>query len=170
MKDEQYPIGLFECPYNILEADLHYWIDDIRSLPNRLKALTKNLDKKELGYTYREGSWTIQQLVHHIADSHMNGYIRMKLALTEEIPTVKTYEESKWMELYDSELPINISLSLLEGLHAKWACLLEHLTPVQLQRQYKYPNGDVMRIEQSIALYAWHGNHHLAHIQHALNR
>ncbi|WP_338750399.1 YfiT family bacillithiol transferase [Bacillus sp. FJAT-52991] len=169
MKDERYPIGRFEYPQNILQEDIQYWINDITSLPSRLKSLTQDLSKEELAYTYRTGSWTILQLVHHIVDSHMNGYIRMKMALTEETPIIKTYEESKWAELNDYELPIKVSLTLLESLHAKWGYLLENLTTIQLKKQYMYPDENVMKIEQSIALYAWHGNHHLAHIQQALN-
>ncbi|WP_369973804.1 YfiT family bacillithiol transferase [Rummeliibacillus sp. POC4] len=110
----------------------------------------------------------MRQLIHHIADSHLNGYIRIKLALTEVNPLVKTYEENEWAKLIDYDLPIKVSLQLLDTLHERWVNLLKNLTIDQLKRTYQYPDGSIMRIEQSIALYAWHGNHHLAHIQQAL--
>lgn len=133
----------------------------------RLSVIT--LDELELTKTYREDSWNVRQLIHHIFDSHLNGYMRMKLALTEENPLVKTYEESEWAKLIDYDLNIKVSLQLLDNLHERWTYLLKNLTATQLQRIYQYPDGSIMRIEQSIALYAWHGNHHLAHIQQALN-
>ena len=167
--DKRYPIGQFDCPNLIQKQDIEKWIKEIATLPSRLNTLTESLDKFELTKTYREGSWNVRQLIHHIADSHLNGYIRMKLALTEANPFVKTYEESEWAKLKDYDLPIKVSLQLLESLHEHWIILLKNLTIDQLQRTYQYPDGSKMRIEQSIALYAWHGNHHLAHIQQALN-
>jgi len=166
--ENRYPIGQFDCPYEVKDKDIIIWIKEMSNLPSQLNKLTVSLDKSELEKTYRENSWNIRQLIHHIADSHLNGYMRMKLALTEENPMVKTYEESEWTKLTDYELPIKVSLQLLESLHERWTYLLENLTATQLKRTYQYPNGSKMRIEQSIALYAWHGNHHLAHIKQAL--
>ncbi|MED4124806.1 putative metal-dependent hydrolase [Halalkalibacterium halodurans] len=168
--DNRYPIGQFNCPSEVQEKDIQVWIKEITTLPSRLNALTVSLDELELTKTYRENGWNVRQLIHHISDSHLNGYMRMKLALTEDNPVVKTYEESEWAKLIDYELPIRVSLQLLESLHERWTCLLKNLTATQLQRTYQYPDGNKMRIEQSIALYAWHGNHHLAHIQQALRR
>jgi hypothetical protein len=167
--DKRYPIGQFDCPNEIQEKDIQMWIKEIATLPSRLNRLTLSLDELELTQTYREDSWNVRQLIHHIVDSHLNGYMRMKLALTEENPLVKTYEESEWAKLIDYDFPIIVSLRLLESLHERWTNLLKNLTAFQLQRTYQYPDGSKMRIEQSVALYAWHGKHHLAHIQQALN-
>ncbi|MDM5291763.1 putative metal-dependent hydrolase [Peribacillus simplex] len=168
--DNRYPIGQFDCPNEVQEKDIQMWIKEMTTLPSRLNELIVSLDESKLTKTYRENSWNVRQLIHHIIDSHLNGYMRMKLALTEENPVVKTYEESEWAKLIDYELPIKVSLQLLESLHERWTYLLKNLTDTQLQRTYQYPDGSKMRIEQSIALYAWHGNHHLAHIQQALNK
>ncbi|GAA0411703.1 YfiT family bacillithiol transferase [Paenibacillus motobuensis] len=167
--DKRYPIGQFSCPIEVQEKDIQLWVKEMTTLPNRLNMLVLSLDELELTKTYREGSWNVRQLIHHIVDSHINGYMRMKLALTEVNPLVKTYEESEWAKLIDYDLPIKVSLQLLESLHERWTNLLKNLTATQLQRTYQYPNGSKMRIEQSIALYAWHGNHHLAHIEQALD-
>ncbi|PZM66125.1 putative metal-dependent hydrolase [Paenibacillus dendritiformis] len=165
----RYPIGQFVCPNEVQEKDIQMWVKEMTTLPSRLNMLTVTLDELELTKTYREDSWNVRQLIHHIFDSHLNGYMRMKLALTEENPLVKTYEESEWAKLIDYDLNIKVSLQLLDNLHERWTYLLKNLTATQLQRIYQYPDGSIMRIEQSIALYAWHGNHHLAHIQQALN-
>ena len=167
--DYRYPIGQFTSPNEIQEKDIQIWIREISTLPSRLRTLTESLDELKLTKQYRENSWNVRQLIHHIADSHLNGYMRMKLALTEENPVVKTYEESEWAKLTDYELPVQASLQLLESLHERWTYLLGNLTKKQLQRTYQYPDGSKMRIEQSIALYAWHGNHHFTHIQLALS-
>lgn len=167
--DNRYPIGQFDCPNEVKEKDIQMWIKEISTLPSRLNVLAASLDELKLTKTYREDSWNVRQLIHHIVDSHLNGYMRMKLALTEENPVVKTYEESEWAKLTDYEMPVKVSLQLLESLHERWTYLLENLTATQLQRTYQYPDGVKMRIEQSIALYAWHGNHHFVHIQQALN-
>ncbi|MDA1478017.1 YfiT family bacillithiol transferase [Bacillus changyiensis] len=166
--NKKYPIGQFDCPQEVQETDIQMWVKEIRTLPHRLKRLTESLSEAELSKMYRENSWNVFQLIHHIVDSHLNGYMRMKLALTEENPIVKTYEESEWAKLKDYESPIKNSLQLLENLHKRWAYLIENLTTTQLQRTYQYPDGEKMRLDQSIALYAWHGNHHLAHIEQAL--
>lgn len=167
--DNRYPIGQFTCPSEVQEKDIQMWIKEMTTLPSRLNALTASLDELGLTKKYRDNSWNVRQLIHHFFDSHLNGYMRMKLALTEDNPVVKTYEESEWVKLIDYELPIRVSLQLLESLHERWTYLLKNLTATQLQRSYQYPDGSKMRIDQSIALYAWHGNHHLAHIQQALN-
>ena len=167
---EKYPIGEFDCPTAVTQKEVHTWIQDIKTLPSRVRALTQSLNDEQLAYTYREGGWTVRQLVHHLADSHINGYVRFKLALTEDTPTIKSYQEAKWAQLIDSELPIHVSLTMLEALHERWTYLLEHLSEAQLKRTYAFPDQRKMRVEQSIALYAWHGNHHLAHIQKALER
>ena len=122
--DNRYPIGQFDCPNELQEKDLQLWIKEISTLPSRLSALTVPLDELKLTKTYRENSWNVRQLIHHIVDSHLNGYMRMKLALTEENPVVKTYEESEWAKLTDYDQPVKVSLQLLESLHERWTYLL----------------------------------------------
>lgn len=166
--DRRFPIGQFVCPDEIKEQEVDVWIEEMRSLPSKVRELTHSLDESALTQTYREGSWNVRQLVHHIVDSHLNGYIRMKAALTEDNPAVKSYEESDWALMGDYDMPIEVSLQLLEALHERWTYLLRTLTNTQLKRTYQSPDGSALRLEQSIGLYAWHGNHHLAHIRLAL--
>ncbi|CAM3593495.1 YfiT family bacillithiol transferase [Marinicrinis lubricantis] len=166
--DPRFPIGQFSCPTEVKREDVEQWIKEISLLPHRLRELLDGQDEVSLKKTYRENSWTVRQLVHHIADSHLNGYVRMKLALTEESPVVKTYEEKEWAKLADYELPVGISIQQIDLLHERWTFLLNRLSEKERHRVYMLPDGSEMRIEQSIALYAWHGKHHLAHIQLAL--
>ena len=168
MRDERYPIGKFQCPEEILEKHVTGWIEDIRLLPRQLEEVLSGISEQSLGKTYRENSWTVSQLVHHIADSHMNSYIRFKLALTEDEPTIKPYNEVEWAKLLDSEKPIVASLKIIEGLHEGWVYLLKGLTSEQLQRAFKHPDTGLVSLERAVGLYAWHGKHHLAHIQNAL--
>ncbi|MGE8203682.1 YfiT family bacillithiol transferase [Heyndrickxia sp. NPDC080065] len=166
--NERFPIGEFECAEHITTEDIKAWINEIRLLPMRLKEVVNSLNDEALECTYREGSWTIRQIVHHIADSHMNAYIRFKLALTEENPTIKPYAEDKWAELPDSKLPISVSLKIIEALHERWVYLLENLTAEQLKRAFIHPDSGIVTVEKNIGIYAWHGNHHLAHIKNAV--
>ncbi|WP_107838524.1 YfiT family bacillithiol transferase [Metasolibacillus meyeri] len=168
MQDKRYPIGEFQCPQSISTQQITDWIEQIEALPQQLNKLTAQLTDAELTYRYRENGWTVRQLIHHIADSHMNSYIRFKLALTENEPTIKPYAEDKWAELPDSALPIDISLTCLEALHRRWTVLLESLSNRQLKRSFHHPDTGTMPLEQCIGLYAWHGAHHLAHIKQAL--
>ena len=168
MTDERYPIGQFECDDVISKEQVAEWIEEIRVLPEQLKEVIKDLSDEELNRSYRENGWTVRQLVHHIADSHMNSYIRIKLALTEETPTIKPYEETEWAELPDYSLPISESLQLIESLYVRWVYLLQSLTEEQLKRAFLHPDSGITTVEKSIGIYAWHGKHHLAHIQNAL--
>ncbi len=170
MKKERYPIGEFQCPKVISNEQIQQWIAEIKTLPQRVKEAVECLDDETLAYTYRENGWTIRQLVHHLADSHMNAYIRFKLALTEHHPTIKPYAEDKWAELIDSTLPIDVSLALLEALHERWSYLLASLTDEQLQRTFDHPDSGSTSLAKNIGIYAWHGNHHVAHIHQALKR
>lgn len=131
--NERFPIGEFVCTEHISTEEIKSWENEIRTLPIRLKDVVNHLTDEALENTYREGSWTIRQIVHHIADSHMNAYIRFKLALTEETPTIKPYSEDKWAELPDSKLPIATSLKIIESLHERWIYLIENLTDEQLK-------------------------------------
>lgn len=168
--NERYPIGEFSCNEVISSEEIQQWIQDIKTLPARLIEALTELEVEMLKKTYRKGGWTIQQLVHHIADSHLNSYIRFKLALTEKNPTIKPYAEDHWAELADSNLPIEVSLTLIKGLHERWVYLLENLTDEQLKSTFIHPQSGVITLEKNIGIYAWHGNHHLAHIKNAIQK
>lgn len=164
--NERYPIGQFEKPAVIDHTVLSGWIQVITQYPDRLKAEVQKLTEEQLDTPYRTGGWTIRQVVNHTADSHMNAFIRIKLALTENLPVIKPYEEALWAELPDSKnYPIHASLSILEGLHNRWQVLLTALTDAQLKRCFVHPeHGKQISIEEAIGMYSWHCKHHLAHI------
>lgn len=166
--DTKYPIGMFACPEKIEDDDIFAWIAEIRALPQQLKEAVRDIDDALLEKTYRENGWTIREIVHHLADSHMNAYIRIRLALTEQTPVIKPYDQDQWAKLPDSRLPIAVSLQLLEGLHERWTYLLEHLTAEQRKLLFYHPESGLIAVEKSIGMYAWHGKHHLAHIRQAL--
>jgi hypothetical protein len=165
MTDPRYPIGKYE-PQPYSEAHKLKWLNSLRQLPIELEYAIENLDATHLNSPYREGGWTIQQLVHHIADSHMNAYIRFKLALTEENLTIKTYEEERWAELADiKEVPVNISVTLLHALHTRLYAAIKDLTQDQWNRTFHYPGKPApVSIWFLLGLYSWHGRHHVAHI------
>lgn len=162
----RYPIGKFSKPSIITPDILEKIISDIDTFPSRLKNETMHLSDEQLDTPYRPDGWTIRQVVHHCADSHMNAYIRLKLALTEVRPTIKTYEENLWAQLNDSfKMPVSVSLHILEGLHARWVFLLKSLSDTDIKRTFYHPvQGRDVVLEDNIALYAWHCNHHLVHI------
>ncbi len=162
----RYPIGRFHAPATIDNTLISKLVTEIESFPKRLKAEVANLSEAQLDTPYRPNGWTIRQVVHHCADSHMNSFIRFKLALTEVKPTIKPYYEERWAELADSKtLAIEPSLVLLEGLHQRWATLLKSLKSDDLARTFVHPeHGKEFRLDVTISNYAWHGNHHLAHI------
>ncbi len=167
----RYPIGKYIAPDAFTIDAIAGWIEDIAALPKLIKTEVEGLTADELQQTYRPDGWTIQQLVHHCADSHMNALIRIKLALTEDNPTIKPYMETLWAKLPDTlELPINASLLILEGVHARMATLLKSSTAEQLQRTFVHPEHNrTQSIAFTIGSYAWHGKHHLAHIKLAKN-
>ena len=167
----RYPIGKYTAPDTFAADTIAGWIADIAALPKLIKTEVEGLTADQLQQTYRPDGWTIQQLVHHCADSHMNALIRIKLALTEDNPTIKPYMETRWAELPDTlELPINASLLILEGVHARMAILLKSLTAEQLQRTFVHPEHNrTQSIAFTIGSYTWHGKHHLAHIKLAKN-
>lgn len=164
--DLRYPIGKFAQSGNITEEQRAAWILDIEELPALFRKAVEGLSEEQLRTPYRDGGWTIRQVVHHVADSHMNSYIRYKLALTEENPTIKPYEEGLWAELSDTdEEPVETSLQLLDSLHRRWAKLLRSMTEEQFGRTFYHPGSkESVRLDRNLGLYSWHGKHHLAHI------
>jgi hypothetical protein len=165
MSDLRYPIGRYEPkPYS--EEQKIEWLNNIRQLPTELEYAIQNLDAAQLQSPYREGGWTIHQLVHHVADSHMNAYIRFKLALTEDEVTVKSYEEQLWAELADVRaLPVNISITLLHALHTRLYAAIKDLRVDQWNRTFNYPGKPApVTIWFLLGMYSWHGKHHTAHI------
>ncbi|MFD1638720.1 YfiT family bacillithiol transferase [Evansella tamaricis] len=162
--DERYPIGKFNYDGEISTDVLQDWINKIEELPERLRKAIEHLKDEQLDTPYRKDGWTIRQVVHHLADSHMNAFIRLKLALTEESPVIKPYDETEWAELTDSALSVESSLLILTGLHHRWANLLQSLSPTDLEKLFVHPELGEVPIKQNIGMYAWHSNHHLAHI------
>ena len=165
-EDLRYPIGLFRYDGEADQRQREEWIEEIAATPGNLRAAVQGLSPRQLDTPYREQGWTVRQVVHHLPDSHINAYTRMKLALTEQTPVIKPYQEARWAELPDGrEGPIELSLNLLESLHHRWVLLLRRLSPADLHRQYVHPEqGRPVQLEEVLALYAWHGRHHVAHI------
>ncbi len=166
MTDLRYPIGHFEPPKEITGEQVATWIDEIESLPGRLRDAVAPLTAEQLDTRYRSGGWTVRQVVHHLADSHLNSVIRFKWALTEERPRIKTYREELWAELPDTrDAPVEVSLDLLDALHARWCVLLRSLGDEELEREFVHPDSGPVKLATNIGIYAWHGRHHLAHIE-----
>ncbi|RZN79705.1 MAG: putative metal-dependent hydrolase [Winogradskyella sp.] len=165
----RYPIGEFQAPEIISKDQKEKWITDIENFPNSVEGITKSLSNSELNYRYRPDGWTIKQVVHHCADSHINSIIRFKLSLTEDTPTIRPYFENRWAELTDYEHDIDTALSILKGIHAKLGILLKNLSDNELKLKFIHPeHGKSFTLEETIGTYAWHSNHHLAHIKQAL--
>ena len=163
--DVRYPIGKFSWSGSNTPDERSRFIDDIAATPQRMRSAVGGLSAAQLDTPYRDGGWTVRQVVHHVPDSHMNSYIRFKFALTEHEPTIKAYDEAKWAELIDARTaPIEPSLNLLEGLHHRWVMLLTSLSDEDVKKQFTHPEMGLVSIDQYIALYAWHGKHHVAHI------
>jgi len=172
MEKLKYPIGRFECPREIAPAQIKEWINVLETLPQRLETLVKNLTAQQLETPYRPDGWTVRQVVHHIADSHHNSYTRFKWALTEDKPLIKVYQEKEWSSLFDARTaPIQLSLNYLRALHAKLVYLLNGLSEDDLAKYYVHPEGNVIvTVAENIGKYAWHSNHHFAHIENLLIR
>jgi hypothetical protein len=163
--DVRYPIGKFSWAGTQTVEERNRRIDEIAATPARMRKAVAGLNTTQLDTPYRDGGWTVRQVAHHLPDSHMNSYIRFKFALTEHEPTIKPYDEARWAELIDGRTaPIEPSLSLLEGLHQRWTLLLTSLSEEDVKRRFHHPELGVVTIDQYIALYAWHGAHHVAHI------
>jgi len=164
----RYPIGRFVAPEKISAADRAKYIEEIAAAPAALRAAVKGLNETQLDKPYRPGGWTIRQVVHHVPDSHLNAYSRMKLALTEDEPTITPYMEARWAELPDSRLvPVETSLRLLEAVQERWLAIMRSMTDAQWHRAYMHPEMGHYPLDRQAALYAWHGKHHVAHITRA---
>jgi uncharacterized damage-inducible protein DinB len=160
-----YPIGKFEKPAFFTVENRESFIQTLEQLPQMLQDAVESLDDEQLDTPYREGGWTVRQVVHHLADSHLNSYTRFRLALTEENPTIRPYNEQKWAELDDAKhAPIFSSLGLLDGLHQRWTILLRSFSPADWKRTFFHPESGKMTLDMATALYAWHSSHHVAHI------
>jgi len=166
----RYPVGKFERPTApIGRAGRETHLKTIEDTPSRLRSLVGGLSDAQLERTYRPGGWTIRQVVHHVPDSHMNAYIRMKLAATEDCPTIRTYEEQLWAELPEAKSgPVKMSLDLLDALHSRWVLFLRSLTDEQFNRPFNHKDWGRVTIEESMTLYSWHCRHHTAHVELAL--
>jgi hypothetical protein len=163
-QDLRYPIGRFIAPSSFEPAIRAEHITELRLLPGKLQSAVSGLSHTQLDTPYREGGWTVRQLVHHIADSHANAYIRTKLAVTEDWPIIKPYDEAAWALLPDSRLPIDGSIAMISAIHERWVALLESLSEADYQRGYNHPENGRQDLATVLAIYAWHSRHHTAHI------
>jgi Mycothiol maleylpyruvate isomerase N-terminal domain. len=165
MTDPRYPIGKFQGLSQLDDIKRSELIQHIAETPSKLKAAVQGLTDKQLDTPYREGGWTVRQVVHHLPDSHMNSYVRFRLALTESEPTIKPYKEQLWAELFDARTaPVDLSLRLLDSLHERWVMLLRSLKPFDFSRTFRHPESGVKNLDWLLQLYSWHGRHHVAHI------
>lgn len=164
--DPRYPIGKHDRPETHDELSRSAWLHDIEDFPTLVRAAIAGLNDEQLDAPYRDGGWTLRQTVHHCADSHLNAYCRFKLALTEDHPTIKPYDEALWAELPEARaLPLHPSLQIIDGLHARWSAMMIAMTPAQFERTFFHPErGTTSTLWQTLALYAWHCRHHVAHI------
>lgn len=163
--DVRYPVGKFKFPETVTPEDRRRFVDQIAEAPAHLKAAIAGLSDQQLDTPYRPGGWTVRQVVHHVPDSHLNSYVRFRLALTEEEPAIKAYHEDRWAELSDARTaPVEVSLALLDSLHRRWVTLLRALTEENWKRTFRHPELGLLTLEKNSALYAWHGRHHVAHI------
>lgn len=167
----RYPVGRFKRPSSVDAATRAAFIDTIANAPAEFRRLVAPLSAAQLDTPYRPGGWTVRQLIHHVPDSHMNGYVRCKLAVTEDEPAIKTYEEARWAELPEARTaPIALSLALLEALHARWAAFLRALPEGEFRKTFKHPDWGDVTLDATLALYAWHCGHHAAHIRNLVQR
>ncbi|MGI8848702.1 MAG: YfiT family bacillithiol transferase [Pyrinomonadaceae bacterium] len=163
-EDLRYPIGNFDKSIEITPENRQQLIETIEELPEKRKSATNDLSDEQLDTPYRPSGWTVRQTVHHVADSHLNSFMRFKLALTEELPTIRPYFEDRWAELADSRMPIDVSIKIIEGIHARWTNLLQSMSEEDFNKQLNHPDSGVWTLEKMLALYGWHSRHHTAHI------
>ena len=163
-EDLRYPIGNFDKSIEITPENRQQLIETIEELPEKIKSATNDLSDEQLDTPYRPSGWTVRQTVHHVADSHLNSFIRFKLALTEDVPLIRPYFEDRWAELADSRMPIDVSIKIIEGIHARWTNLLRSMSDEDFNKQLNHPDSGVWTLEKMLALYGWHSRHHTAHI------
>jgi hypothetical protein len=169
--DLRYPIGKFAFPDQVTTQERDKFVEQIAEAPAQMKAAVAGLSDEQLDTPYRPGGWTVRQVVHHVPDSHLNSYIRFRWALTEDAPAIKAYHEDRWAELSDARTaPVETSLVLLESLHGRWINLLGSLTDDEWKRTFRHPELGPVSLEKNAALYAWHGQHHVAHIRNLRDR
>src|SRR5512147_588351 len=165
MTDLRYPVGPFQPEPQLNDVSRQTLIRQIAEAPAKMREAIKGLTEEQLDTPYRPGGWTVRQVVHHLPDSHLNAYLRFRLALTEDQPPIKPYDEARWAELADARSgPVDVSLHLLTALHARWVALLESLSAGQWARAYRHPDMGAVSLDKALALYAWHGRHHVAHV------
>ncbi|HEY7699866.1 MAG TPA: putative metal-dependent hydrolase [Vicinamibacteria bacterium] len=166
MTDLRYPIGEFRFPETVSDSERARYIEQIAETPERLRAAVAGLGREQLSTPYRPRGWTVRQVVHHLPDSHLNSYVRCKLAVTEDEPKIRGYDEAAWAELEDARnAPVETSIALLSSLHERWVTFLRSLGPGECARAFHHSALGRVRVDQNIALYAWHGCHHVAHIE-----
>ena len=165
MTNLQYPIGKFQPAEKVSDQDRRAFIQQIEDAPASLWSAVTGLSEQQLDTAYREGGWTVRQVVHHLADSHMNAFIRFKLAMTEDQPTVKTYQQERWAELSDAKTaPVVVSLNLFDSVHKRFVALLRSMSAADFSRTMNHPEQGIVTLNRYLSLYAWHGRHHVAHI------
>lgn len=162
--DLRYPIGAWVRPTVISALERTAWINAIAALPAELRAATAGLTDAQLDTPYRPGGWTVRQVVHHLPDSHLNAYVRFKLALTEPDPTIRPYDEGGWAKLPDSALPVDVSLRIVDAVHERWVALLRALPADAFSRPFQHPESGAQTLDTALSTYAWHGRHHVAHV------
>lgn len=162
--DLRFPVGEFKPEEGYTDEQRQGFIGEVEAVPARMRAAVKGLSEEQLDTPYRPGGWTIRQVAHHLPDSHLNGFIRMKLALTEDEPLVKTYMEDRWAELADYKGDPGVSLALLDAVHQRWVTVWRSLGAEEFARKFRHPEWGTLKLEQHLALYAWHGRHHIAHV------
>jgi uncharacterized damage-inducible protein DinB len=163
--DPRYPIGKFNKVDSLTDAQRATCIEQVAAAPGQFRKAVTGLTPAQLDTPYRDGGWTVRQVAHHVPDSHMNAYLRFKFGLTEDSPAIKTYEEKDWAKTPEvAATPVDVSLALLDALHARWVMLLRAMTPEQFARTIKHPDMGPTRLDTMLALYAWHGRHHTAHV------
>jgi uncharacterized damage-inducible protein DinB len=165
MDDLRYPLGRYAWPDAVAPGQRAAWIEEVAAAPAALRAAVDGLSDAQLDTPYRPGGWTVRQLAHHVPDSHLNAYARFKLALTEDAPTIKPYDEARWAELPDSAGPLGPSLALLDAVHVRWVTILRAMPEEAWARTFVHPEHNrAMRLDAVLGLYAWHGRHHVAHV------
>ena len=163
-EDLRFPVGKFDSDFEVTTDLRQQFIQTISGLPEKLNEAVKNLSDAQLDTPYRPEGWTVRQVVHHIADSHLNSLCRFKLALTEDQPTIRPYHEDRWAELEDSKMPVDVSMKIIDGVHSRWTSLLNSMTDNDYKRKLNHPESGEWTLEKMLGLYDWHSRHHLAHI------